>query len=88
MSGRAFQAAGAPGPSPEARALGVGWGDIEAGTDRAGLVDLVLTLAFTVRDVGSHWGGRTGRLSSVLKAYIYSHKPSIQMVKPRLRQVR
>lgn len=39
MSGRAFQAEGAPRPSPEARALGVGWDDIEAGTDNAGLVD-------------------------------------------------
>ena len=45
------------------------------------------TLAFTLREVGSHWGGRTGKLGSVLKAYIYSYKPSVQMVKPRLREV-
>ena len=42
------------------------------------------TLIFTLREVGSHWEGRTVRLGSVLKGYIYSHKPSIQMVKPRL----
>lgn len=48
---KSISAEGAPGPSPEARALGVGWGDIEAGTDHAGLVDLMLTLAFTLRDV-------------------------------------
>lgn len=46
------------------------------------------TLAFTLREVGSHWGGRTGKLGSVLKAYIYSYKPSVQMVKPRLREVK